>query len=172
MCLAKKSHREYRAHLQATVPHLCKAHQARLEGMARPGRMNMESTHINEIAATLDDLSTTLDEIIERSQAMTVAIKRMRQSLEKATDEIDQLDAENRQGDPAGSWSDRLEPPDDYGMLTTRRDAVARRPPVPITVAVTSYSLWPVLRREAFPSSKRTRRDERRRFAHHHLRSL
>ena len=64
--------------------------------------MNMESTHINEIAATLDDLSTTLDEIIERSQAMTVAIKRMRQSLEKATDEIDQLDAENRQVHPAG----------------------------------------------------------------------
>lgn len=62
----------------------------------------MESTHINEIAATLDDLSTTLDEIIERSQAMTVAIKRMRQSLEKATDEIDQLDAENRQVHPAG----------------------------------------------------------------------
>jgi methyl-accepting chemotaxis protein len=67
-----------------------------------PQETNMESTRINRIAATLDDLTTMLDEIIEQSRTTTARFERMRQSVEKATDEIDQLESENRRVHPAG----------------------------------------------------------------------
>jgi len=57
----------------------------------------MPSDRLDEIAAALDDVATTLEEMKENCAVKSDAIDQMRRAIEKASDAIDRI--ENRQSD-------------------------------------------------------------------------